>query len=490
MTSYEWPSEADGSGAGVTSLNSLTGDLNITAGAGITVTPSGSDIVIASVAGTAITSINADNTAAQLLTVGSAGTDFAIVDAGSGSHVFNLPTASASNRGALSSTDWSTFNSKQAAGDYLTAVSVASANGLAGTSSGGTTPALTLSTSITGILQGNGTAISAATIGSLTDAGTDGITITGGSNSVLGSGTSLAQHVADATHNGYLSSTDWNTFNGKGAGTVTSVAMTLPSSVFTTPPTGSPITTSGTFAIALATQTAGTFFCGPQSGSAAVPTFKALQVPQVTTYLSGSNTYTVPAGALWLEFLVQGAGGGGGGGSTANTTGGTPATAGTASTVGSTIFVANGGAAASASAFGAGGSYSIAGAGVDLGESVAGGNGACGAGTSTGTSNFVQGGMGGNGLGGAGNPKFEDNGQNAQANSGSGGGGGSGAISGTNSFSGAGGGGGAKIHGAILGSLSATYTCVVGAKGTGEVNTVTNGGNAGDGKITVTAHFQ
>jgi hypothetical protein len=47
----------------------------------------------------------------------------------------------------------------------VTAVSVVSANGLAGSSSGGATPALTLSTSITGVLKGNGTAISAATAG-------------------------------------------------------------------------------------------------------------------------------------------------------------------------------------------------------------------------------------------------------------------------------------------------------------------------------------
>lgn len=44
----------------------------------------------------------------------------------------------------------------------ISSISVASANGLAGTSSGGSNPALTLSTTITGILQGNGTAISAA----------------------------------------------------------------------------------------------------------------------------------------------------------------------------------------------------------------------------------------------------------------------------------------------------------------------------------------
>ena len=47
----------------------------------------------------------------------------------------------------------------------VTAVSVATANGLAGTSSGGATPALTLSTTITGVLKGNGTAISAAAAG-------------------------------------------------------------------------------------------------------------------------------------------------------------------------------------------------------------------------------------------------------------------------------------------------------------------------------------
>ena len=47
----------------------------------------------------------------------------------------------------------------------VTSISVASANGFAGTSSGGATPALTLTTSITGMLKGNGTAISAAVAG-------------------------------------------------------------------------------------------------------------------------------------------------------------------------------------------------------------------------------------------------------------------------------------------------------------------------------------
>jgi hypothetical protein len=48
----------------------------------------------------------------------------------------------------------------------VTTVSVASANGFAGTVANATsTPAITLSTSITGVLKGNGTAISAATAG-------------------------------------------------------------------------------------------------------------------------------------------------------------------------------------------------------------------------------------------------------------------------------------------------------------------------------------
>ena len=85
-----------------------------------------------------------------------------VVSSGGTTPAISMAAATASVNGYLTSTDWTTFNSKQPAGTYVTAVSVVSANGLAGTSSGGATPALTLSTSITGILKGNGTAISAA----------------------------------------------------------------------------------------------------------------------------------------------------------------------------------------------------------------------------------------------------------------------------------------------------------------------------------------
>ena len=63
-------------------------------------------------AGTGITAINSLTGAVQTIGTGTTGTDFAVVSSGT-SHTFNLPTASAANRGALSSADWSTFNGKQ-----------------------------------------------------------------------------------------------------------------------------------------------------------------------------------------------------------------------------------------------------------------------------------------------------------------------------------------------------------------------------------------
>jgi len=72
-------------------------------------------------AGTGITAINSLTGAAQTMVTGTDSTDFKIASTGT-SHTFNLPTASATNRGALSSANWSTFNSKIGAGDTAKSV--------------------------------------------------------------------------------------------------------------------------------------------------------------------------------------------------------------------------------------------------------------------------------------------------------------------------------------------------------------------------------
>ena len=153
-----------------------------------------------------------------------------------------------------------------AATGTVTSVSVVSANGLNGTvATATTTPAITLSTTITGVLKGNGTAISAATSGTDYAPATSGTSIlygngSGGfSNVTIGTGVSFATGTLSATGsggtvtsvtgtapvvssggatpaismpaattsvNGYLTSTDWTTFNNKGSGTVTSVSGT------------------------------------------------------------------------------------------------------------------------------------------------------------------------------------------------------------------------------------------------------------------------
>lgn len=65
---------------------------------------------------TGLGALNGLTAPTQTFAVGTSGTDFNISSASS-THTFNLPTASASNRGALSSADWSTFNGKIGASD-------------------------------------------------------------------------------------------------------------------------------------------------------------------------------------------------------------------------------------------------------------------------------------------------------------------------------------------------------------------------------------
>jgi len=64
-------------------------------------------------AGSGITSLGGLTAGTQTFATGTAGTDFAISSLTS-THTFNIPSSSASNRGLLTSADWTTFNNKLA----------------------------------------------------------------------------------------------------------------------------------------------------------------------------------------------------------------------------------------------------------------------------------------------------------------------------------------------------------------------------------------
>jgi hypothetical protein len=144
------------------------------------------------------------------LTLGTTGTDVSSTVANPTTTpviTLNLPTASASNRGLLSATDWATFNAKQPAGGYVTSVS-----GTTGriTSTGGTTPVIDLASGIaTAGTTGSATLIPVVTID--TYGRVTGITTAANPQ-----------------------------------GTVTSVSATVPGFLSIS---GSPITSSGTLAI-------------------------------------------------------------------------------------------------------------------------------------------------------------------------------------------------------------------------------------------------
>ena len=119
----------------------------------------------------------------------------------------------------------------------VTAVSVVSANGLAGTSSGGATPALTLSTSITGVLKGNGTAISAAT------SGTDYAPATSGSSILYGNSAGGFSNATVGTGLTFVAGTLASTASG---GTVTTVSFTGGVITVANPTTTPAFTVAGT----------------------------------------------------------------------------------------------------------------------------------------------------------------------------------------------------------------------------------------------------
>ena len=123
---------------------------------------------------------------------------------------------------------------------------------------GGTGAFLGLSNSLTQTAAGTYTFS-----GSVTFSGTTG----------LGAATATTPDLNDDSTR--VATTAWvlDKIDAFGAGTVTSVGLSLPN-IFTV--SGSPVTTSGTLSATLASQTANQVFAGPTTGANAAPAFRAL----------------------------------------------------------------------------------------------------------------------------------------------------------------------------------------------------------------------
>ena len=192
-----------------------------------------------------------------------------VVSSGGTAPVISLPAASTSANGYLTSTDWNTFNNKQPAGSYLTS------GGALGTPSSGTATNLTglpLTTGVTGLLPvangGTGTATPALVAGT-------NVTITG----------TWPNQTVNAT--------------GGGGGTVTSVAATVPSFLSVT---GSPITTTGTLAIAYS----GTALPVANGGTAATTAAGARSSILPSYAGNAGKVLAVNTGATDVEYISVG----------------------------------------------------------------------------------------------------------------------------------------------------------------------------------------
>ena len=186
-------------------------------------------------------------------------------------------------------------------GGTVTSVSVVSANGLAGTvATATTTPAITLSTTITGLLKGNGTAISAAA------SGTDYAPATSGTSILYGNGSGGFSNVTIGTGVAFAGGTLSATGSG---GTVTSVSWT-----------------GGIVSVATATTTPAFTIAGTSGG-----------IPYFSTASTWASSAALAAGSLVL--------GGGAGVTPATTTTGTGVVTALGVNTGTAgAFVVNGGA--------------------------------------------------------------------------------------------------------------------------------------------------
>ena len=205
---------------------------------------------------TGLNALNGLTAQVQYLATGTSGTDFNISSL-TDTHTFNIPSSSATNRGLLTSADWTTFNSKG---------------------------------------SGTVTSVSALTLGTT---GTDlSSTVANGTTTPV---ITLNVPTASATNRGALSSADWTTFNNKAAPfTYTSTYIPFGQGT-TTPNQSANLTFDGTSltapvqrasnGIVTNSKTIGTSFTIPSTDN-------AMSSGPVT--LSAGVTVTVSSGSRWV----------------------------------------------------------------------------------------------------------------------------------------------------------------------------------------------
>jgi len=193
--------------------------------------------------GVALTGNLGTVTSVAALTLGTTGTDLSssvVTNTTTPVITLNVPTASATNRGVLSSTDWNTFNNKQAA--LVSGTNIKTVNGTN--------------------LLGSGD----VPVGVLTVTGTAPVVSSGGANPAI------SMSAATTAVSGYLTSTDWTTFNNKysvggalgtpSSGTVTNLTGTasinINGTVGATTPTTGAFTTLSASGVITSTVTTGT----------------------------------------------------------------------------------------------------------------------------------------------------------------------------------------------------------------------------------------